>query len=168
MKTDNLSTSAEIPAGLYGRLADGDTIAGYIAKARESGRAIEQDDEAGTVTARKGETVTFCAIRKGEKGAPWLLMLNPAFYPKPQSINGHTVTIRKGSDGIRYAFIDNARAVPCDLLPLTVGRDKWMREIVMKCTGCKTETRAGDTENGYCPKCIAEAEEENARLDAGE
>ncbi len=85
-----------------------------------------------------------------------------------QLVSGHSVRIMRCTNGMRNAVIDNAYNVPIEMLPLTAGKDVWMREIKVSCEDCKTPTRAGDMECNMCPACYEQAGEENARQDRGE
>ena len=92
--------------------------------------------------------------------------------PAPQIIAGHSVRVMrrgpKGAHGARVAVIDGAQRVPVELLPLTAGRDVWMREIRVRCLECRVETRAGDMECELCAVCYDKAGAENEAQDRGE
>jgi len=88
----------------------------------------------------------------------------------PQTIGTHTVRILRSKDGTRFAEVMRRSGltyrVPAELLPLAAGKDAWMRDIRLRCSGCGLSHRAGDLECGlYCPACIEEAERENAKID---
>lgn len=164
MKTETLS-DYRIPAGLYGRLADELTVNRYVENAKAKARTIERDDEAGTIRVTKGETLTFSAIRKGDPGQPWILMLNPTFYPKPQIFRNHSVTVHHHPETReQFAVIDGRQVVPFDICRIAAGSDRWMREIVFHCIDCKGDVKAGESECQLCPSCYEKAEQENAEL----
>jgi hypothetical protein len=89
-----------------------------------------------------------------------------------QTFGTKTVRILRTPSGERFAEIQPRAAkpylVPAELLPLAAGEDGWMREIQLRCTGCRQPHKAGELGSGlYCPACIEEAERENAALDGG-
>ncbi len=88
----------------------------------------------------------------------------------PQTIGTHTVRIFRAKGGTRFAEVMRRSGltyhVPAELLPLAAGKDAWMRDIRLRCSGCGQSHRAGDLECGlYCPTCDEEAEQENAAID---
>jgi hypothetical protein len=90
-----------------------------------------------------------------------------------QTFGTTIVRILRTPRGERFAVIHpktgNPYQVPAEMLPLAAGKDAWMRDIRLRCTGCGQPHKAGDLGSGlYCHACIEEAEQENARLDAGE
>lgn len=90
-----------------------------------------------------------------------------------QKFPGFTVSIMVGrANGQRYGEIkpDGGRAyhVPVEMLGLAAGKDAWMRDILVKCTHCRTPAKAGEMECDMCQACYEVAGEENAKLDAGE
>jgi hypothetical protein len=93
---------------------------------------------------------------------------------KGQHVQGNYVAIMhriRGDSRVRFAKIglQNPYFIPVELLPLAAGKDAWMRDISVKCSGCRTPHRAGDMQAGYqdiaCQTCIDKAELENAELD---
>jgi NADH pyrophosphatase NudC (nudix superfamily) len=87
-----------------------------------------------------------------------------------QTFGTTTVRILRTQHGGRFAEIRPERGpayrVPAELLPLAAGKDAWMRDIRLQCSGCGQPQRAADMGSGlYCPACVEAQEEENARLD---
>lgn len=66
--------------------------------------------------------------------------------------------------GQKFARLANY-AVSLDICGLSAGRDAWMRDILFRCTECKTRTTAGTLECGLCETCYDKAGEENAIAD---
>ena len=90
-----------------------------------------------------------------------------------QTFGTTIVRILQRRDGTRFAEIRPKLGpiyhIPAEMLSLAAGKDAWMRDIQLRCSGCRTHHRAGDMETGiYCPACVQAQEEENARQDAGE
>lgn len=166
-----MNNTDTIPAGLYGRLATEGELAGYENKVRAKlTNTVTRDDDAGTLEAhsRKG-TLMFRAIRKGAPGQPWILMLNPAFYPKPQVFPEGCVTVRRHPETREQYAVDyeTNRSVPLEICRMAAGPDRWLRNVVFACVECKRDVRAGDTEcAGLCPACYENAENENAEANA--
>lgn len=95
--------------------------------------------------------------------------------PYPQVFGRHQVqTCRRKSTGERFARVFSPRGgtsfIPRDICGLAAGKDAWMRQISFPCDGdCGNRATAGEMQNGFCPDCTREQEEENARMDeAGE
>lgn len=87
-----------------------------------------------------------------------------------QTIGTTTVRVVRTPQGERFAEIQPKRRksfhVPAELLPLAAGKDAWMRDIRLRCSGCGQPHKAADLGSGlYCPACVEEAERENAELD---
>jgi hypothetical protein len=88
----------------------------------------------------------------------------------PQTIGTRTVRILRANDGTRFAEVTRRSGltyhVPAELLPLAAGKDAWMRDIRLRCSGCGQPHKAADLGSGlYCPACVEEAEQENAAID---
>ena len=88
----------------------------------------------------------------------------------PQTIGTRTVRILRAKDGTRFAEVMRQLGltyhVPAELLPLAAGKDAWMRDIRLRCSGCGQPHKAADLGSGlYCPACVEDAERENAELD---
>jgi hypothetical protein len=82
-----------------------------------------------------------------------------------QVVAGHNVTIIKNKAGMRAARIDFGVFVPVEMLSLTAGKDVWMRQILLKCSECRTVHPAGALNGGgqdvCCDACLAKFEAEN-------
>ena len=69
---------------LYGRLGFTKTLEEKIEQCREVGMVdIKRDDDAGTASVNDLDgTTVIRALDKG--GGTWIIMYNPAYYPKPE------------------------------------------------------------------------------------
>lgn len=78
--------------------------------------------------------------------------------------------VRSKRDGQRYLSLGDYQMVPVGIAALAAGKDAWMRDVLIKCGDCQTKVRLGDTETDLClcRACVDKAEDENAKLDAGE
>lgn len=86
-----------------------------------------------------------------------------------QTFGTTTVRVVRTRQGERFAEIQPKTGkpyhVPAELLP-AAGKDAWMRDIRLRCSGCGQPHKAADLGSGlYCPACVEEAERENAELD---
>lgn len=90
---------------------------------------------------------------------------------QPFRVRGKDVTVtivRKPLARDRAAkivFPNSVQYVPVDLLGLCVGKDAWMRDILVRCRQCPTVVKASALECDMCPDCYEKAGEENAALD---
>lgn len=93
---------------------------------------------------------------------------DPAATPFIQTFGKRQVLIVKKADGARAAkILDRGRIsyVPVEILNIVVGKDKWMRNILVRCAECKVRVKAGEMECEMCVSCYEKAGEENAKLD---
>lgn len=87
-----------------------------------------------------------------------------------QTFGTTNVRVVRTPQGERLAEIQPKKGkpyhVPAELLPLAAGKDAWMRDIRLRCTGCGQPHKAAELGSGlYCPACVDEADRENAELD---
>jgi hypothetical protein len=96
----------------------------------------------------------------------------PAENPTANQKHGiFTVTILKSQLAGRAAKVTApghpTRYVPVEMLSLAAGRDAWMREVLVRCSDCKTVVKAGEMDCEMCNDCYEKAGEENRLQDEG-
>lgn len=86
--------------------------------------------------------------------------------------NGNSAIImRSATTGMRYVRVTSrgkkVYTIPLDIAALTVGSDRWLRDVVCKCQYCEKDTTVGHNDQpGVCQRCSDESYEENAKMDA--
>ncbi len=71
-----------------------------------------------------------------------------------QNIHGHAVTIMRCGPDVGIRIDETDAIVPADIASIAAGPDAWLRDVLIRCTDCKTPTPVGTLE-GYrlCPCC---------------
>lgn len=87
-----------------------------------------------------------------------------------QKFGDKVVTIvKKGPHGPRAAKItcpvNGIYFVPIEILSMCVGKDAWMKDILVRCGDCRTVVKAADLDCDMCPDCYEKAGQENAEMD---